>query len=234
MKERPILFSGPMVRALLEGRKTQTRRLVKPQPTLADPSGDGRWEWKRHENASDWTVSWWGSRMGDRSLFANYCPYGQPGDRLWVRETWRPAERPEPKAIDYRADFSEAELLADVQSEDPDLRWRPSIHMPRAKSRLLLEVTEVRAERLQGISEEDAIAEGARHFPDLPSLSRYGQDPRWSFFDATSVDQCLGSARHAFGNAWNKINGARADWDANPWVWAISFKRIQPETGGAK
>jgi hypothetical protein len=233
MKERPILFSGPMVRALLEGRKTQTRRLIKPQPKKDPMTGDFVLMLSPHHGVT-----------GLRS-WLEACPYGQPGERLWVKEAAYIAKpnfgdpqfdthkdnEGRGRVVDYAATMDADAVRC---AEDFGVKKTPSIHMPRWASRLLLEVVEVRAERLQDITEADAIAEGARHFPDLPSLSRYGQDPRWSFFDATSVDQCLGSARHAFGNAWNKINGARADWDANPWVWAISFKRIQPETGGAK
>lgn len=145
MKTRPILFSGPMVRAILEGRKTQTRRVVKPQPA----------------HCADLP-------MGKDLTFASACPYGQPGDRLWVRETWavgtlfdyvRPSLLPKPDcesklAVDYAANPRRI-----WHSEDQG-RWRPSIHMPRWASRITLEITSVRVERLQDISHKDAIAEG--------------------------------------------------------------------------
>jgi len=168
MKERPILFSGPMVRAILEGRKTQTRRIVKPQP-LRDRGvmafNDGEHPQMR-------------------------CPYGKPGDRLWVRETWCPDV--EPYTFRYKAD-----------GDEPLERWRPSIHIPRWASRITLEVVSVRVERLQNISEDDALAEGI-------TLVERGTSP---------VDQ--------FNKLWESINGP-GSWEANPWVWVVEFKRIEP------
>lgn len=175
MKERPILFSAPMVRALLDGRKTQTRRVVKPQPTAT-----------REEAIR--TYGKGGTFILEAGFFGVRCPYGQLGDRLWVRETWGACAG----SPVYRADDN---------ATCPDGgRWKPSIHMPRWASRITLEVTGVRVERLQDISEEDAIAEG---------VPEQRGDP-WAF-------QCL----------WDSINGARerCSWAANPWVWAITFSR---------
>lgn len=143
MKERPILFSGPMVRAILNGRKTQTRRVVKPQPTnLAGPNFDGLW--------SD-TIA------PVVRYFA--CPYGAQGNRLWVRETWgwssfasMPPSKEYPQFLCYRT--------GDITENEHVTRWRPSIHMPRWASRITLEVKAVRVERLQAISESDAQVEG--------------------------------------------------------------------------
>ena len=188
MKERPILFSGPMVRAILEGRKTQTRRIVKVRGGLEYIGPKGC----EHEPDS------WGYPHpcddGYLTLADGIkCPYGKPGDRLWVRETWAPAEWPPtgPPAV-YRADEG---MFAS--------QWKPSIHMPRAVSRITLEVVSVRVERLQDISEEDALAEGI-------TLVERGTSP---------VDQ--------FNKLWESINGP-GSWEANPWVWVVEFKRIEP------
>ena len=217
-KERPILFSGAMVRALLDGTKAQTRRIVKGASSVM----------LHHVGGVDVTAE------EVRRRFR--CPYGVVGDRLWVCETWclahdewahneppadgRPSS-PEGEGVYYRATEPECET---PEGRSP---WRPSIHMPRWASRITLEVTDVRVQRLQDISEEDARAEGARRFDDIPDVSPYGTGPRWSMESPTSTAQCLGSPQMAFANLWNRINGEGA-WDANPWVWAISFKRVQP------
>lgn len=202
MKERPIIFSGPMVRAILAGRKTQTRRIVKPQPNSMGASGwhwNG-WRWQDHPGTT--------LRGPDEE-----CPYGQPGDRLWVRETHAIYGDREQHVIHYRATH---------QSEGSG--WKPSIHMPRWASRITLEIASVRAERLQEISEEDAKSEGARRFDELPSVHPFGQDARWSMGSPSSTDQCLTNARFAFANLWESVNGP-SSWDANPWVWVIEFNR---------
>ena len=186
MKERPILFFGPMVSALLAGTKTQTRRVVKPQPV---PDGNGGASWYGRG------VRWAGK---ESNLFkAEDCPYGQPGDRLWVRETWAQnwnqlSDTRMDRSYVYRADGEQR-----AQDNGTDLPWRPSIHMPRRASRITLEVTGVRVERLQDISEADSKAEGAVGHPDGP----------W----------------HAYRSLWTLINGP-GSWDANPWVWVVEFK----------
>ena len=193
-KERPIIFSGPMVRALLEGRKTQTRRVVRSP--------------EKYSNIRE----------------CDFCsPYGQAGDRLWVRETFRGKA---PWEWEYRAE------------QDPATdgwKWTPAIHMPRVACRLVLEVTATRIERLQEISDADAQAEGARYFPSIPigTPFKYGRDDiRWSMEDAPpNTDHCLSTARYAFANFWNKLRGYDAtsgepdSWDGNPWVWVVEFKR---------
>jgi hypothetical protein len=189
MTDRPILFSAPMVCALLEGRKSQTRRVAKLTDNghVKEPGGHRRW----HPDDPDATLA---------------CPYGQPGDRLWVRETWAPqvgcelsAERwtrgintsgPKP-VLHFAADGAEKPWVS---------RWRPSIHMPRWASRITLEIASVRLERLQAISDADSRAEGAVGHPDGP----------W----------------HAFRALWTLINGAES-WQANPRVWAVEFRRVQ-------
>lgn len=188
MKERPILFSGPMVRAILEGRKTQTRRLVKGSPVRVTQF-IGRDDKPTHEFGLHLTH--------DRVINKHVrCPFGQPGGRLWVRETWAKND----KGIFFKADFSEATINA----APPDWKWKPSIHLKRSDARLTLEVTGVRVERLQDISEDDAKAEG--------------------------VEQLARSAgtnyRGAFQHLWDSLNKARASWESNPWVWVVEFKPI--------
>ena len=185
MKERPILFSAPMVRALLAGTKTQTRRIIKPQH-LAFFNQDAA------AMLSDWN---------ERPL-----PYGQTGDRLWVRETFGHFERNQhfkPGCnVYYRADGNCLEL-------EP---WRPSIHMPRWASRITLEITSVRVERLQDISEADAQAEGVTDDGSLVT-------------DLDGKDR--GGTIAAYATLWEVINGV-GSWDDNPWVWVVSFKRAFP------
>lgn len=207
MSERPIIFSGPMVRALLAGTKTQTRRIVKPQP---DEDGlaklvDGPWQ--------------------DTSARSYRCPYGAPGDMLWVRETtrqWRDGAQPM------------TEYVADGWA--PRLRWtysrssRPSIHMPRAAARIMLRVESVRVERLQEISEDDAQAEGVDlEAVDMAVTARDYLDPQGPWFHDWHEDGpkyvptdtvCTAS----FRSLWDSINGERGfSWASNPWVWAITF-----------
>lgn len=192
MKERPIFFSGEMVRAILDGRKTQTRRVLKPQP-------EGR-ESQQFSGIAEAREYLGPKNHGKYGAYFGWdfipCPYGRPGDRLWVRETWayewEGSGCPDDDGILYRA--------TDPGWDDNEtgLRWRPSIHMPREFSRITLEITGVRAERLQDISNSDALAEGCPS-PDI--------HPREWF-----VALC------------QSINGPDL-WDANPWVWVIEFQR---------
>jgi len=200
MKERQILFSAPMVRAILDGSKTQTRRIVKT----------GKWE---HEN-SEYGVS-----------FGN-CPYGEPGDRLWVRETWNKFDAWE--GYFYAADdhpFGIGEADDPDHIEQHDIRWKPSIHMPRAASRITLEVTGVRVERLQDISEADARAEGVEPVVVGEGWRRYCD----SGSEEVGVPPCA-DARHSFQSLWEQINGA-GSWAANPWVWVVEFQRATAQAG---
>jgi hypothetical protein len=199
VKERPILFSGPMVPALLDGTKTQTRRVVKAKhlPFVENLLGaflDGRWN--------------------QRPL-----PYGQPGDRLWVRETHRKVIGQTGAWIetDYRATYTHGDRLGDVVGKPA--KWTPAIHMPRDASRILLEVTELRVQRLQEISEDDAIAEGVERAGErfkgyLPLVH-----------DGKVHDLAL--AKSSYSQLWESINGP-GSWAANPWVWVIEFKRVTP------
>lgn len=226
MKERPILFSSEMVRAILEGRKTQTRRIVKNCHLMEFDSRDPHYGpyWLPYADEDQGKVE---------------CPYGKVGDRLWVREAFRywfqedgmwdcidflaggPPMKPE--ILDFDAGMRFSDHCA------ADSKWRPSIHMPRWASRLTLEVTDIRVERLQYISEEDAKAEGILELgkcnpPDYSmtgyprSLSQYGHDKCIGF--KTAVD--------AFHGLWDSINASRGyGWDSNPWVWVVEFRRVE-------
>lgn len=215
MKKRPISFAGPMVRAILDGRKTQTRRLVKPQPPnhfeAPHRLNDGRWV------ATD-------NQPPD--ILRNYPlqnPYGQPGDRLWVREAWRtgrsadgiPGSDLEGKGwpVFYEADC--AINWTGATTGGPGFttpgRYRHDRFMPRWASRITLEITDVRVERLQEISEQDARAEGV---DDLTSPA------------ALAAGWCV-KPRRAFRRIWESIHGSDS-WDSNPWVWAITFERVEP------
>jgi len=265
VKERPILFSAPMVRAILDGRKTVTRRPVKIQP-------------RSKADIGSYGIGQPFIRNPDVSKANPTCPYGRPGDRLWVRETWQDvhpvqvidrfsqpgrAGIPGPPGVTYQTIYrADGEYPAVYHTHkypyrglepDPDhgllvpadsgwTGWTPSIHMPSWASRILLEITDVRVERLQDISEEQAQAEGC-FFTDygkacfhsgkgvrdaanceLPE-STHQQRNGWMWDKTTNHEQCLGSARNAFGNLWQTTGG---DWAANPWVWVVEFKRVQP------
>jgi hypothetical protein len=221
MKERPILFSAPMVRALLDGSKTQTRRVVKTQPEFVlEPSDYKLAVGGRMVSGprSEW-LHWNGSRIAE--LNDPRCPYGQPGDRLWVREAWsthsfmdgvKPSEL-KTRSFHYWAD-----------GEITTGKRRPSIHMPRFASRITLEIVSVRVERLRDISEADAWAEGC---------ARGDADDAGGFFPAEEPDPSgIGSrgwdnARDWYADLWETINGPDS-WDKNPWAWAVEFKRIEP------
>ena len=217
MKERPILFSAPMVRAILAGLKTATRRVVK--------GNHGRVLW------NSIVVNGYGGWCDEHGRPVP-CPYGQPGDRLWVRETFcientydyhgdhidpsdgRPIQKhenvdgnywliphyratePEPHIVPYRCD-----------ADDDKTRWAPSIFMPRWASRITLEITGVRVERLQDITRGDCMAEGCP-FPNMA----HGDNPRFWY-----------------AGLWDDINGnTPAEWKANPLVWVIEFRRVEP------
>lgn len=202
MADRPILFSAPMVRALLDGRKTQTRRVLKDQPGDLDKPfmmDDGSW------HVTD-------SRGGHMSpLPVRFAK----GDRLWVREAFcnDPVQwHPGPTSLVHRADFRESADTKDIMQRH-GARWRPGIHMPRWASRLTLAVTDVRVQRLQEIGETDAEAEGA-----------YLDDSPCDHSRATCEEiGCLGQTYKAgFCNVWSLINGTPS-WLANPWVVALTF-----------
>lgn len=212
-REIPIIFNSDMVRAILSGQKTQTRRPVKVQP-------HGVGSWVKH---------------GDKWAFPNVnpycsarCPFGQPGDLLWVRETWSQIDDTEfggERWIDYRATprYPESSVRRpagwDDEAENTPLRWRPSIHMPRWASRILLRVTAVRIERVQDISEQDAWAEGCPK-GDLwvPNATGGLMPPK-----GKCLTNSFPTSPHWFSCVWNGIYG---NWAANPWVWVIEFERV--------
>lgn len=233
MKERQILFSAPMVRAILDGSKTQTRRVVKNLHTDCNESfirkDDGLFGWRDQSG---------------RFMQAFPCPYGQPGDRLWVRETWKYTDWTgcgEP-FIEFSADndvtrpkVSEdwSDRIVDIWeilSRDEnfnidncarDRKWRPSIHMPRWASRLLLEIVSVRVERLQDISEADSITEGIKRSQRAISST----DVAPCFWDYLRNEPQYRNARDSYASLWESINGP-GSWSANPWVWCIEFRRV--------
>ncbi|WP_155877801.1 hypothetical protein [Klebsiella pneumoniae] len=238
MKERGMIFNGEMVRAILDGRKTQTRRIMAPQPAddierciFPNPEAIG---WKsslRHKHGS---------------TTAHFCHFGKPGDRIWVRETWgvvshafsddglmidwvpdRPATaiHEMPFGNGYYSGYAIYAADGDFTWGDDDgyedgrSCWKPSIHMPRAASRILLEITDVRVERLNAISEEDARAEG---IIDGGCLNCGEPEP-------CGCANPEPDATDAFAYLWQSIYGQES-WNANPWVWVIEFKRVE---GGA-
>jgi hypothetical protein len=235
MRERGITFNAEMVRAVLEGRKTQTRRIMKVQPEsnqygllrIIDStkrSNVGKCHWAESNATGPHTRS---------KLFS--CPFGAVGDRLWVRETWMPdAPRDgtwgdvefygckgsplsmipkryrKPEHCIHRASWDCNEMVG----------WTPSIHMPRWASRITLEITGVRVERLQNISQADAVAEGIKS-------GRCGNETSWrDAFYVPGDNQPYFNAETAYGDLWSSIYGDES-WQANPWVWVIEFKRVE-------
>lgn len=196
MRERPILFSADMVRGIRDGRKTQTRRVIVPQPVDS---------WMTGPNWSEYY------KDGKKNLWIEHptkhteikCPYGVPGDRLWVRETWyarnyggKPCSR-----VDYAADYARPDFLKENGSKK-----HPSIFMPRWASRIALEIVKVRVEHVQDISEADAVAEG--------------------FSDNGAHGSAHCTARYGFHCKWDSLNAKRGfAWDENPWVWCIEFRK---------
>ena len=206
MVERPILFSAPMVRAILGGRKTQTRRVVKPEPHAGV-----RWDAIVTAGYGGWT---------DGHGTPLRCRYGSAGDHLWVRETWANiALKGYPPVYFYRADGKD---LPPRDDRAADSKWRPSIFMPRAASRITLFVTEVRIQRLHEITEADARAEGAMYH-DGHGVGHSGW--RHDYKDVHA------DARSSFARLWSDINGANS-WAENPWVWAVSFETLSEQHGG--
>jgi hypothetical protein len=226
MKDLQLLMMGAMVRATLDGTKTQTRRCrglesINKRPddcAVAYQDGAGGWVFWADDapETAAFTKRMYPNGGGFR------CPYGAPGDRLWVRETWAASLDSDGdmcKPFLYRATYDEAvygplkasfsDRATEIWDGIGNTGWRPSIHMPRWASRLTLEVTGVRVERVQDISEVDAGAEG---------IECGGE---WEY----------DTARNAFRDLWDSINGARGyGWDANPWVWVVEFKRVFEET----
>ncbi|MBA1294416.1 hypothetical protein G7025_13715 [Pseudomonas lurida] len=227
IKERPILFSAPMVRAVLEGRKTVTRRPVKALGL----------QW-----LEDFTPEYVAEAAN------NLCPYGKPGDRLWVRETWycnhsevqkgpylQPADMQD---LDQAREDGDLVYAADgLNSYEQDQpTWRPSIHMPRWASRILLEITDVRVERLQDISDEQALAEGIIPVPKTTE----GSHQFWRNYHLSGDGTfCVRTPKESFKSLWCHVAGGSFpkgeaaykasphSWDANPWVWVVEFKPVE-------
>lgn len=236
MKERGMIFNGEMVRAILDGRKTQTRRIMAPQPAddiersaFPNPDAIGWKSTLKHKHGS---------------TTAHFCPFGNVGDRIWVRETWgvvsheldedgriQPWKPDRPATAIHEMPFGNGYYSGhaiyaadgdftwgdDDGYEDGRSCWKPSIHMPRAASRILLEITDVRVERLNAISQEDAQSEGTELTGWRPTYS----DPDSGGEVMTPYDN--------FAELWSSIYGDES-WKANPWVWVIEFKLVE---GGA-
>jgi hypothetical protein len=263
MKQRPILFSTPMVKAILSGDKTQTRREVKPQPPINciddEPCiqydrGVSRGSFECPELYAEWECNF---LPGESSVESHvvFCPYGKPGDVLWVRESYRIVgwnlddsemivefkdgarktieldddqqeklisyiERMESKGVIQVPDDYDVEKDGDEWDYEfiKEFPWKPSIHMPKAVCRTYLQISGIRAERLQYISEEDAISEGVQEIHPAPFVIRWEnyliKDSLW--------DCAIGS----FHSLWESINGKQS-WDSNPWVWVVEFERIE-------
>lgn len=219
MKERGMIFNSEMVRAILDGRKTQTRRIMKEQPVL-----NGNFY---EVFGSAWSKGMTSIPAVPGHSLSTRCPFGAVGDRIWVRETFQgplfdydlmdsyckdPTPFEKPEFCVYKADGVPAPEFYDADDE-LHCCWRPSIHMPRWASRILLEITDVRVERLNAISQADAIAEGAP--PSHPSIDCVSQEYGFPDF-----------SRSWFGQTWQHIYGEES-WDANPWGWVIEFKRVE-------
>lgn len=253
MKERGMIFNGEMVRAILDGRKTQTRRIMAPQP--ADDIERGTFP---NPEAIGWKSS---LRHKHGSTTAHFCPYGKPGDRIWVRETWgvvsheldedgriQPWTPDRPATAIHEMPFGNGYYSGhaiyaadgdftwgdDDGYEDGRSCWKPSIHMPKAASRILLEITDVRVERLNAISEQDAQSEGvhnevwdqtvvARNYAVIDEFFQFWSEDMPHYVEMNQL------YRSSFRSLWESIYGAE-NWQANPWVWVISFKRVE---GGA-
>lgn len=203
IKERPILFSASMVRAILEGRKTVTRRVVK-FPFI--------------DRAIGCELS--GNEIGPDEI-RNNCPYGVPGQRLWVRETWGLQVRNygggTGEHIVYRATNPDAIYCKSAEGQEYPVKWKPSIHMHRHSSRILLEVIAVRVERLHEITEAQAKAEGVRLYTDHAELG--------DWWHVEGIETYSADPRKSFALLWSSVGG---DWQANPWVWVVEFKRVTP------
>lgn len=225
MKERGIIFNSEMVRAILDGRKTQTRRVMDNQPCSLPGETIS-------VQQDDFNFRWAGDLNNDTSGWFP-CPLGKVGDRLWVRETWMPdAPRdgtwsdiefygckdsklsmiPErfrkPEHCIHRATWKGSELVG----------WTPSIHMPRWASRITLEITDVRVERLNNISPRDVVAEG---LIKLPATGRYVR-----FQGAQHFGLAYDNHKDAFADLWDEVSKPDCNYESNPWVWVIEFKRV--------
>ena len=243
MRETGLMFKAPLVRAILAGKKTQTRRLVKPQPVFTGV--DDLWAVSGHQGGKPWVEDWKDGSAPPKSLNA-YSPFGGPGDRIWVRETFAKVHNTA-GCERYGAGFDPTRSSASQHREGKVFDtegwryratwdrthsgpWTPAIHMPRDASRILLEVVTVRAERLQAISAADAAAEGlTRLSKDGGRVWKYGipegdgmpGPTGWQWRDWEQ------DPREAFRKLWDQLAPAGAKWIDNPWVWVAEFKAIE-------
>jgi hypothetical protein len=228
IKMKPILFSTPMVKAILEGRKTMTRRIIKGFTAEKNVYGNYNYELKKR-GKNNWTA---GTNLDAKELsdsffgIADYCPYGKVGDVLWVRETWCKLvpEHFIDKHFVYKANMCNdtEEIRQDYIKAGYPYKWKPSIFMPKAACRIFLEITDIRVERLQEIGEADAIKEGVSFHKPVPgdglTIYKNYTSPKTPFYGD--------NARLSFQTLWQSINGLES-WEANPFVWVIEFKQIE-------
>lgn len=245
IKERPILFSGPMVRAILDGSKTQTRRIVanfqRPKADVSPEVSPNHLYSAIAQKHPRWGFCVFGETEQDCAnalAESSCCPYGRVGDQLWVRETWMPDAPQDGTWADTQFYGCRMSPLTDIPERfrkpkhciyratwdfSELVGWKPSIHMPRWASRVQLEITGVRVESLHAISEQDARAEGVQNIRNEGVFWLDYTNPEGKSTDSYTAGSALGS----FRSLWASINGAES-WDANPWVWVIEFRRIKP------
>ncbi len=234
MKERPILFNTLMVNAILEGRKTQTRRVLKVQPPLTDKNIMPLYTMEPEPKVTEVTMH----EVMDNgmpfpsSLSRHNCPYGKIGDHLWVRETFRLFDSDECPHADFPCgcpSWGTPLYRASHDCGDGE-KWTPSIHMPRSASRILLEITNIRVERLQDISEGDADSEGVEPIIIQDNIAIEGgwtKADRQMWKGYKNKDRAYrDTAKDSFTSLWQEINGSDS-WAVNPWVWVVEFKVVQ-------
>lgn len=236
VKERPLLCPAHEVRAILAGHQTQFRRVIRLQPT--------QFTHVDYDDDLGWHL-WWDvcESCGDPNVWQETAPMkppGQPGDRLWCRETWaqsaysgRALHTDQPVhevTINYRADGASRQIRLGEHEDsgrvkaDGTIAWRPSTQMPKWASRITLEVTDVRVQRVQEISHDDVFAEGMTTETLVGSTVNIHKDGK-----TTEATMMFSSPTYAFTTVWNSLNAKRGHpWDSNPWIWAVTFKRVQP------
>lgn len=238
MKEHPILFQTDMVQAILQGRKTMTRRLFNPQPMdcgeLHKQYTEASWKNEPANFVESITKGFWycqycgnGVRLGDYNPGIK-CPYGTVGDVLWVRETWNErngeyAYKASPdlfKKTNWFKEIRSAYKIANLPTPDDVLKWKPSIFMPRVASRITLKITNIKVERVQDISEEDAIKEGVFNMIDKDG----NYNVYWDYIKKSPIKGFL-TAKESFRSLWISINGQES-WDSNPFCWCVEFEKI--------